>query len=101
MSVQRITTWKTSDGQVFDNPDEADKHEKELQDPKYQAEKQLKALEDKVVKLEAELLKLNARIEVLESPWGKLNKNPFQNRVFYGSGDTINEALNNLKEVNK
>lgn len=99
--VQKITTWKTSDGQVFDNPDEADKHETELQDPKYQTEKQLKTLEDKLIKLEGELLKVSARVEVLESPWGKLNKSPFQNRVFYGTGDTINAALNNLKEVNK
>ena len=110
--VQKITTWKTSDGQVFDNPEEADRHEKVLSEPEYQLKTKISELEKRSEKLEAENLKRIAEIETVKHPYGIINQKPWwerlaptfingNNGVYYGEGNSLQEAFNNLKEVNK
>lgn len=104
--IQEIKTYKCSDGSIYDSKDAAEAHEIELKDPNYAVEKRLGELERKFLELQGELLKLSARVERLESPWGKLNpikdvkpNSPFDQKVWYGVGQNLTEALNNLKEV--
>lgn len=116
IEVTEVKTYRCSDGKVYDSRDMAEAHEIELKDPKYATEKRFEELEKKFLQLQADLLKLSARVECLESPWGKLNKqpisitpkypdtdcNPYQpynGKVWYGTGENLTEALNNLKEV--
>lgn len=104
--VERKEFWTTSDGKQFATKAEAEVYERNLKDPTY-------ILTQRIDKLEAEIAKLTARLERVESPWGKINKpifpqypdtdcNPFQpynGKVWYGTGNSIDEAINNLKEV--
>lgn len=114
IEVTEVKTYRCSDGKVYDSRDMAEAHEIELKDPKYATEKRFEELEKKILQLQGDLLKLSARVECLESPWGKLNKKPItspyldtdcspyqpQNgKVWYGTGENLTEALNNLKEV--
>ena len=114
--IEKREIWTSSDGKEFSTKSEAEAHEKELKDPQYKVDQRFEEFEKKFLELQGELLKLSARVECLESPWGKLNKqpipltpkypdsdcNPFlpcNGKLWYGAGENLTEALNNLKEV--
>lgn len=107
--VEKREVWTTSDGKEFSTKAEAEAHEEKLTDPTY-------ALEKRIIELEAKLLALSSRVNVLEHPFGSINTKPqpyfdskphpdvgpvptFMNKVWYGTGKTVDEAINNLKEV--
>lgn len=107
VEIEEIKTYKCSDGSIFDSREVAEAHEAKLKDPNYTLERRIEELEKKVQHLEAENLKRVAEIQAAKSPFGILNKqphpdiNPFTqpNRIWYGVGQNLSDALNNLKEV--
>ena len=107
--VEKREVWTTSDGKEFSTKAEAQAHEDKLTDPTY-------ALEKRITELEAKILSLLTRVDILEHPFGRINSkpqpyfepkphpdigpiHPFMNKVWYGPGKTVDEAINNLKEV--
>ena len=102
VEIEEIKTYKCSDGTIYDSKDVAEAHEAELKDPNYSLLKRIEELEKRLTHLEVENLKRIEEISCIKEPF-KLNKdtNPYTilNRVWYGVGQNINEAFDNLKEV--
>ncbi len=102
VEIEEIKTYKCSDGSIYDSKDDAEAHEAELKDPNYSLLKRIDELERRLVRLEGENLKRIEEISCIKQPF-KLNKEPnpydIPNRVWYGVGQDINEAFDNLKEV--
>ncbi len=117
--AERKEYWTTEDGKKFDTKEEAIAHERELKSPEYELRKKIEELEQRVTHLEGENLKRVAEIEALKTPF-QINKDPYQRpwweklsptlqnvvgnknsnaSVFYGEGDSVEDALKNLKEV--
>ena len=61
--IQVDVTYTCSDGEKFNTPEEAEAHERVLDDPEYKFRK----LEERVLLLEGELALLKSRIECLEA----------------------------------
>ena len=100
--VDKKEIWTTEDGKEFTSKDEALAHEKELKDPEYKLKKRIDELEKKIQHLEVENLKRIEEISCIKEPF-KLNKDPYQQpgKIWYGVGQNLSDALNNLKEVSE
>ncbi len=116
--AERKEYWTTEDGQKFDTKEEAIAHEKEIKDPIYFIKNELESLRKRIEKLESENICRKAEIEALKNPfavnptqkpwWEKPLSPTFMNnagnsdekpKMFYGEGDSVEDALKNLKEV--
>lgn len=102
LEPKQIKKFQCSDGAIYDTRDAAVAHEKQIQDPLY-------ALTKKVEEMQMEIIKLQNRIDLLEHPFGRTNQpyankqnervtNPFI-RTWYGTGETLDAAIDNIKEI--
>lgn len=114
IEVTEVKTYRCSDGKVYDSRDMAESHETELKNPSYKQEQKILELEKKILDLDIKIMNLQSQIECLRHPWGQINKQiltprypdsdcnpytPYNGKVWYGTGENLTEALNNLKEV--
>lgn len=84
IEVKEIKSYKCSDGKIFDIKEEAEEHEKELNNPTYILEKRIKELEEKIITLELKIVALEAVKSTTSYPWSKPNPDvspwgPYQN----------------------
>ena len=95
-----LKSYRCSDGTIFDDLREAEKHEESLKDPYYQLQMRCEKLEKRLAELESQHIALVAQVDAIRNPFQLNNKetNPFI-RTWYGQGDSIKDAVNNLKEV--
>ena len=96
LEPKQIKKYQCSDGAIYDTRDAAIAHEKQIQDPFYEVNKWLDDLQEQIHKLQ------NA-VDILQHPFGQINtkkenENPFI-RTWYGSGNTLDAAIDNIKEI--